>query len=134
MSSTEESLAIVASFHTLLNSRKPEELLDLATDDIKIGGPRGNGVGKDLLYEWVGRANVKMTPQRTLARDGVVVVEQLSEWHDATSGEVSSSQTVASIFRIANGKITGIARHSHFAEAANKAGLDEDDEIPPKTI
>jgi hypothetical protein len=133
MSSTEKSLAIVTSFHTLLNSRKPDELLDLAADDIRIGGPRGSGVGKDLLYEWVGRANVTMTPQRTLARDGVVVVEQLAEWHD-TNGDVSSSQTVASVFRIADGKITGIARHSHFAEAANKAGLDEDDEITAKPV
>ncbi|MEJ7839647.1 MAG: nuclear transport factor 2 family protein [Thermomicrobiales bacterium] len=125
----DQSLALVAAFHELLNARKPDELLELASEDIKIGGPRGSGVGKQLLNEWVGRASVTMHPQRTFARGGVVVVEQLADWHDATTGEVMSSQTVASVFRIADGKIVGIARHSHFAEAANKAGLDEDDEI-----
>ena len=126
---TVEALSIVASFHQLLNARKPDALLELASDDIKIGGPRGSGVGKELLYEWVGRANVTMTPKRTFARDGVVVVEQLGEWVDAKTGEVTGTQTVASVFRIDGGKIVGIARHSHFAEAANKAGLDEDDEV-----
>lgn len=129
MGQKEEALAIVASFHELLNARKPDELLELASEDIKIGGPRGSGVGKDLLYEWVGRANVTMTPVRTFARDGVVVVEQLGEWLDAKTGKVTGSQTVASVFRVKGSKIVGIARHGHFAEAANKAGLDEDDEI-----
>lgn len=129
MSTIEASLALVRAFHDLLNRRKPDELLELAADDIKIGGPRGSGVGKELLFEWVGRANVTMTPQRTFARGGLVVVEQCAEWKDPKTGEVTGSQTVASVFRIANGKIVGIARHGHFAEAANKAGLDEDDEI-----
>jgi hypothetical protein len=127
--SNEEALAIVESFHRLLNARDPDALLDLAADDIRIGGPRGSGTGKDLLYEWVGRASVTMTPQRMLARDGVVVVEQLAEWCDPKSGASTGRQTIATTFRIADGKLIGIARYSHFAEAANKAGLDDDDAV-----
>ena len=129
MTAKDDALALIHSFHQLLNARKPDELLELASDDIKIGGPRGSGTGKDLLFEWVGQANVTMTPQRIFARDDVVAVEQLGEWRDANTGEVTGSQTVASVFRIADGKIVGIARYGQFAEAANKAGLDEDDAI-----
>jgi hypothetical protein len=132
MTTKDEALGIVAAFHEHLNAREPEKLLDLAADDIKIGGPRGSGTGKDLLYEWVGRANVTMTPLRTLVRDGVVVVEQRGEWKSAETGEITGSQTLASVFRIADGKIVGLARYGAFGEAANKAGLDKEDEVRTK--
>ena len=129
MNAKDESLAIVAAFHTHLNAKQPEAILALATDDIRIGGSRGSGTGKDLLREWIDRANVMMTPQRILARDGIVVVEQRAEWRSPTTGAITGSQTLASVFRIENGKIAGLARYGAFGEAANKAGLDEDDEI-----
>lgn len=132
MTKKDEALDIVVAFHNLLNAREADKLLELAADDIRIGGPRGSGTGKDLLYEWVGRANVTMTPRRTLAQDGIVVVEQLGEWKSAETGEVTGSQTVASVFRIADGKIVGLARYGSFGEAANKAGLDEGDEVSVK--
>jgi hypothetical protein len=125
----DDALELVYAFHQLLNAKDPEALLALAAEDIKVGGPRGSGTGKDLLREWVGRANVTMTPKRMLARDGVVVVEQLAEWHDPKSGASTGSQILATTFRIEGGKLVGIARYSHFGEAANKAGLDEDDAV-----
>ena len=53
MSTKEEALEIVTAFHEYLNARETAKLLDLATDDIRIGGSRGSGTGKDLLREWV---------------------------------------------------------------------------------
>ena len=129
MAASEEALTLVAEFHRLWNAKEPAALLDLAIDDIRIGGSRGSGTGKHLLEEWVSRANMTLTPQRIFARDGVVAVEQLAEWRDGTTGDVTSSQTMATTFRVDQGKFVAIARFSHFAEAANKAGLDEDDAV-----
>jgi len=129
MSIKHEALAVVAAFHEHLNAKETDKILDLAAEDIRIGGPRGSGTGKDLLREWVGRANVTMIPQRILARDGVVVVEQRAEWRSPATGAITGSQTLASVFRIDGGKIIALARYSGFGEAANKAGLDEDDAV-----
>jgi hypothetical protein len=125
-----DAVAVVQAFHDHLNDRKVAELLALATDDVRIGGPRGVGEGKYLLEEWVSRANISMAPRRWFRRDGIVVVEQFATWHDPVSGIETGSQTVATMFTVENGQLTGIARYGFLAEAVNSASMDESNEIP----
>ncbi len=114
---TMSAIRIVQRFHHGLNARNVE--------DIRIGGPRGTGEGKQLLEEWVGRANITMEPQRWFHHDGTVVVEQIARWHDAGTGEETSSQRVATTFGIRDGQITSIARYGNIGEAITSADMDE---------
>lgn len=119
---------IVVAFHKHLADRDADAVVALAHDDIEVGGPRGTGTGPDLLREWVGRANVTMTPTRWFAKDDVVIVEQDAVWRDK-AGEEMGRQDVTTTFRIRDGKIAGIYRHDNLAASITLAGLDASDEI-----
>lgn len=122
-------IAAVQAFHDHLNDRNVSALLDLATEDVRIGGPRGSGEGRQLLEEWVGRANITMTPTRWFLADDTVVVEQSAAWHDPDTGAETSRQTVATTFTIEHGRIASIARYAFLAEAVNSANMDESNEV-----
>lgn len=128
--SRSDAVTVVQAFHDHLNDRKVTELLALATDDVRVGGPRGSGEGKYLLEEWVGRASISMQPRRWFRADDKVVVEQVATWHDPETGAETGSQVVASVFTVENGQIVGIARYGFLGEAVNSASMDESNEIP----
>ena len=119
----------VARFHEHLNAGDADAVMALATEDVAVGGPRGSGTGRQLLYEWVGRASIALRPVRWFAVDDLVVVEQVAEWRNP-SGEVTSSQRLATAFRVRDGQIGGIYRYGNIGEALTTSGLDEDNEIP----
>ncbi|MDQ3655970.1 MAG: nuclear transport factor 2 family protein [Chloroflexota bacterium] len=124
-----DPIAVVQAFHDHLNDRNVNDLLGLATSNVRVGGPRGSGEGKHLLEEWVGRASITMTPQRWFANGETVVVEQSATWHDPDTGAETGSQTVATMFTIENGQIAAIARYGFLAEAVHSANMDESNEI-----
>jgi len=119
----------VQAFHEALNAGDAAGVLALATEDIRIGGPRGSGEGKHLLEEWVRHASITMEPQRWFHADGTVVVDQVARWHDPHTGTEISSQRVATAFGIHDGRITSIARYGDVGEAVTSAGLDESNAI-----
>lgn len=125
---TSNPIAIVAAFHRHLVDRDPDAVIALAHDDVEVGGPRGTGTGIEFLREWVGRANVTMTPTRWFAKEDVVIVEQDAVWLD-NQGEEMGRQTVTTTFRIRDGKIAGIYRHDNLAASLTVAGLDAHDEV-----
>ncbi len=124
-----DPVAVVQAFHDHLNDRKVEELLGLATDNVRVGGPRGSGEGRHLLEEWVGRASITMTPRRWFRAGDTVVVEQDATWHDPDTGAETGRQTVATVFAIEDGQIAAIARYGFLAEAVHSANMDETNEI-----
>jgi len=126
-----DPIAVVQAFHDHLNDRNVSALLDLAADDVRVGGPRGSGQGKHLLEEWVGRASITMTPRRWFHAGETVVVEQNAAWHDPDTGAETGRQTVATAFTIQEGGITSIARYGFLAEAVHAASMDEGNEIDP---
>ncbi len=125
----DEEIGIVQAFHDTLNAGDAAGVLALATEDIRIGGPRGTGEGKPLLEEWVRHASVTMEPQRWFHMDGTVVVDQVARWHDPRTGEETSSQRVATAFGIRNGRIASIARYGDIGEAITSAGLEESNAV-----
>jgi limonene-1,2-epoxide hydrolase len=119
---------VVANFHRHLADSDADAVIALAHQDVEVGGPRGTGIGSNLLREWVGRANVTMTPVRWFAKDDVVIVEQDAVWRDS-QGEERGRQDVTTTFRIRDGRIAGIYRHDNLAASLTVAGLDASDEI-----
>lgn len=126
-----EAIAIVQMFHRYLNDRAIDCVLALAAEDIRVGGPRGVGVGRKLLEEWVGHATSSLTPGRWFHRGDTVVVEQRAIWRDRNTGTETGAQTVAMAFTVREGYIVGIARYGFLGEAVNDADMDESHEIAP---
>lgn len=126
---TANPIDIVMAFHTHLANQDADAVMALANDDVEVGGPRGTDTGAYLLREWVGRANVTMTPTRWFAEDTIVIVEQDAVWKDRDSDDVVGRQMLATTFRIDAGKITGIYRHDNLAASLTLAGLDAADEV-----
>lgn len=122
--------ATVLAFHEHFNAGRADEVLAMASDEIRIGGARGTGAGKPFLEEWVRRATTTMTPQRWFQKDNVVVVEEFIEWRSRQSGRVTDSTLWGIAFTVENGKITALARYADIGEAVYKAGLDASHEIP----
>ncbi len=120
---------IVKAFHAHLANGDTDAVVALADDAVEVGGPRGTGSGVDLLREWVGRANVTMTPKRWFAKDELVIVEQDAIWLDRNNGEEIGRQEVITTFRIENNKLAGIYRHDDLAASLTLAGLDAGDEV-----
>ncbi len=119
----------VLEWHDALNAGDADRLVDLSHPDVEVGGPRGGGRGEALLREWVERANVRLRPGRVYASGGAVVVEQEAVWMTADEGRPSDSQTVASVFRVADGRVVAVIRHGTLEEALEAAGLDGSDEV-----
>jgi ketosteroid isomerase-like protein len=121
--STAGATQTVREWHAALNSGALERLLALSTDDVEVGGPRGVGRGSQLLREWFGRAGVRMTPRRVFARGDVVVVEEGAVWPGETV-----EQTVASAFRVRDGRVSSVVRYADVDAALAAAGIDESTE------
>jgi hypothetical protein len=120
--STPEIDAVLA-WHAALNAGQIDRLLELSTDDVEVGGPRGGGIGSDLLRDWVTRAGIRLEPVRWFARERVVVVEETAAWRTET-GELGEVQMVTSIFRVVEGRVASVIRYQDLSSALDAAGLD----------
>ena len=107
----------VLAWHTAVNAGDVERLVDLLTEDVEVGGPRGSGSGQQLLRDWFARAGVRLEPLRVFERDDLVVVEQSATWPDAPT------QVVASAFSVRNGKVGRVVRYATVEEALRAEGL-----------
>ena len=129
--STPEVEAVLA-WHEALNAGGSERVVSLSRQEVEVGGPRGSARGREVLVEWVGRANVRMEPLRRFQRGRTVVVEEAAAWHHARTGETISEATVATVFALDGGMVAGIFRHDSLEAALEGAGLDGSDEIRPQ--
>jgi hypothetical protein len=126
--STPEAEAVRA-WHEALNAGDAERVASLSHPEVEIGGPRGSARGRQVLKDWVGRANVRLEPLRSFQRGGALVVEEAATWRDARSGETIGEATVATVFALDGGLVSGIFRHDGLEDALREAGLDGSDEI-----
>ena len=123
---------VVEAWHDALDAGDAERVVALSHPDVEVVGPRGRSSGARLIRDWVDRAGVSIAPLRVFQKAGTVVVEQAAEWHSAESGEVISSQTVASVFVVSGWRVASVARYDDLAEALDKAELEHSDEILPE--
>ena len=124
---TSAAVETVLAWHAALNESDADRLLTLSTDDVEVGGPRGAGHGADVLRDWLGRAGVRLEPRRIFWRAILVVVEQSARW-PSVEGHLADPQVVASVFRVADGRVSSVIRHPDLAAALHAAGLNISDE------
>ena len=122
----------VLAWHEALNAGDAERVASLSYPEVEIGGPRGSARGRQVLKDWVGRANVRLEPLRSFQRSGTVVVEEAATWRQAQTGETVGAATVATVFELDGGLVTGIFRHDGLEDALRSARLDGSDEICPE--
>jgi ketosteroid isomerase-like protein len=120
---------IVQAWHEALNIGDVDRLVALSHPDVEVGGPQGTGCGTQLLREWVDRANIRLGPRRVFRRMDTVVVEQEARWSSPDTGQVTSSQVVASAFVVRDDQITRVVRYSELTGALRAVNLDESYEI-----
>jgi hypothetical protein len=122
-------VSIVTAWHEALNSSDVDRLVVLSSEDIEIVGPRGSGQGSQLLHEWVGRAGIHLETRRIFHRGDTVVVEQGAQWRLDSTGQMTDSQELATVFRVRCGRVVYVNRYPDLASALLAAGLDESAEV-----
>jgi hypothetical protein len=122
----------VLAWHEALNAGDVERVASLAHPEVEIGGPRGSARGRQVLKDWVARANVRLEPTRSFRRGGTVVVEAAATWRDAQTGETIGAATVATVFELDGGLVAGIFRYDDLEDALQRSGLDGSDEVRSK--
>ena len=124
----ESPLAVVQAWQDAANRRDINRLVDLSDPAIEIVGPRGSGRGRQVLGDWLGRANVTLTTLRAFVRGDTVVVAQYGVWRSGDTGDVAGEAHIASCFRVAGRRVARIARYEDLDAALAGAGLDYSDE------
>jgi ketosteroid isomerase-like protein len=120
---------VVTAWHDALNDGDVERLLSLVTEDLEVGGPRGPGNGANLLREWVDRANIQLILARTFHRGETVVVEERASWRSPDTGQYGEPTTVATVFKVHDGRILSVLRFDDLTAALDAAGLTDGDEV-----
>ncbi|QIN82557.1 DUF4440 domain-containing protein [Rubrobacter tropicus] len=122
-------LEAVLAWHEALNAGDAERLAALSHPDVELGGPRGPAMGRQVLKDWVGRANIRLEPLRSFRGGRTVVVEEEATWRDADTGEKTGGATVATVFRVRDGLVAAVVRHDDLEDALRAAGLEESDRV-----
>ena len=126
--STREVEAVLR-WHEALNAGDAERLAALSHPEVEVGGPRGSARGRQVLKDWVGRANVRLEPLRLFGRGPTVVVEEAATWRDAQTGEPAGEAAVATVFVLDGGLVARIVRHEGLEDALRDAGLARSDRV-----
>ncbi len=117
------SKEIVQKWHDALNRGDVDRMVALVHQDVVVGGPRGKTSGIQVVRQWFGRANVRLVPLTYFGTGQTIVVEEKGEWIDPANGQVTGSQTVATLFTVEGNLITSIVRHDQVEAALSEAGL-----------
>ena len=102
--------------------------MELSAPGIEIIGPRGVARGREVLREWLERANVRLEPRRVFGQGERVVVEQHAIWR-TESGAVKGEAAVATRFDVQDGVVVQLERYDDLSKALTAAGLTETDVV-----
>jgi hypothetical protein len=123
------SLALETAYNwqNASNAADIDTLLALSDPNIEIVGPRGSVTGSHILKDWIARANLTLTTQRTFLDDDRVVLQQHGVWRNE-DGTVQGETDVATFFRVKDGQVTYLARFDALDDALRAAQLTHHDE------
>lgn len=122
-----DPLATVNAWQAAVNARDAERLIELSASDIELVGPRGSARGGELLRQWLERAGLHLTTRRAWVFDDTVVCAQHGAWSDVETGEPRGEAEVASVFKVAAGRVTLYARYDALEQAFAAAGIEKND-------
>lgn len=97
----------INEWHTSVNSGDPRRSASAVGDRVVVLGPKGAGpISSGEFADWVERSGIKLTPRSWHpVSDRLMVVEQDASWPAS-----KSPSRVATIFRVADGKVTASLR------------------------
>jgi ketosteroid isomerase-like protein len=126
-------IATVRAWHDAVNAGDVERVVELCSEDVEVGGPRGLARGRPVVREWFARAGIRLEPGRVFQRGEAVVAEQRAEWRMAGADPGDDDvHAIASAFVVRDGLIARVARHDDLAVALAAAGMDETNEQPAR--
>ena len=126
---TPPDIALIEDWHAALNAGDADRVVALCGDDVAVVGPRGTATGAAVVRDWVGRAGIRLVPERWFHRGNAVVVAQRATWRDPSTGATGTPRPVATAFRVGGGRVERIARHDDLDSALADAGLDAATEL-----
>ena len=106
--------SVIVIWHVAVNNKDGLTAAAACTEDVVVGGPRGESAGRDAMRRWVESANVKLMPRDCYDVPGGIVVSQDATW---TTDAVDAPVTVFSTFGLRNGSISSIHRFTSLEEA-----------------
>ncbi|MFG1947503.1 nuclear transport factor 2 family protein [Nonomuraea sp. NPDC048826] len=110
----------ITQWHTSVNARDPERAAKAVSDPVVVLGPKGAGaITPEQFAEWVERSGITLVPRsRHPISERLMVVEQ-----DATWPGSESPTRVATVFRVAGGKVSAALRLPDLEAALELAAL-----------
>ena len=112
--------AAITEWHASVNDGDPERSARTVGDPIVVLGPKGAGpISPGQFAEWVERSGIKLMPRSWHpVSERLMVVEQ-----DAIWPENRAPTRVATVFRVAGGKVTAALRLPDLRSALELAHL-----------
>lgn len=112
---------VVSRWHDAVNAGDIEAVLVLCTEDVTVGGPRGDGHGHDLMRAWLQRSGITLEPQEELVeRDGRVVVHERAQWRTTADAPVQApTETPADtwvVFEVQESRVSAVRRYETAAD------------------
>lgn len=107
---------VVKAWHTAVNDRDIDAALACCHADVIVGGPRGDGVGHNVMRAWLQRSGIGLEPQAELTeQDGRVVVHELAQWRTTENAPAAApTQAPAETwvaFEVTEGVISAVRRY-----------------------
>ena len=106
--------SVIVIWHVAVNNGDGATAAAACTDDVLIGGPRGDSRGRDEMRRWVETAGVRLMPRDAYDVPGGIVVAQDATWKGQ---EQTPPVTLYSTFGLRNGSISSIHRFATLEEA-----------------
>jgi hypothetical protein len=106
--------SVIVIWHVAVNNGDGATAAAACTEDVIVGGPRGDSNGRDAMQRWVETAGVRLMPRDAYDVPGGIVVAQDATWKGQ---EQTDPVTLYSTFGLRNGSISSIHRFATLEEA-----------------
>ncbi len=118
-----EDGAVLRAWYEAVNAGDAEAAGRIATEDVRLGGPRGTAQGLDALRGWIAAAGIRLAPvARHAVGPGVVVAEEDATWLGrADADPLSRPARVFSAYLLRDGKVAAALRHDSLSAAQGAA-------------
>jgi hypothetical protein len=104
--------SVIVIWHVAVNNGDADTAAAACTEDVVVGGPKGESAGRDEMRQGVRSAGVRLMPRDCYDVPGGIVVAQDATWTgDATPVQVYST------FGLRDGSISSIHRFATLEEA-----------------
>jgi hypothetical protein len=114
----------VHEWHRVVNERDLDAARHIVTDDVSIGGPKGQASGRDVFIDWIAHAGIRLVPVSWHpVTDTTIVVVQDATWPGRTDSDPAAAPIrLATLFRLEDGRIAAALRFDSLRQALTATG------------